>query len=96
MKLTKKEIEHIANLARLDLTDEEFKKYGEQLSGVLSYIEQLQEVDTTDVEPTAQVTGLENVMREDRAEDWQENEKERALGESPEIEEGQIKVKRVL
>ena len=96
MELTKKEIEHIANLARLELTDEEYKKYGKQLSGVLSYISELQEVDTTNVEPTAQVTGLENVLREDSSEDWVNDERKRAIEEAPEIEEGQIKVKRVL
>jgi aspartyl-tRNA(Asn)/glutamyl-tRNA(Gln) amidotransferase subunit C len=96
MKLTKKEIEHIANLARLELTGQELKKYGEQLSGVLSYIDQLKEVDTTDIEPTAQVTGLENVLRADQASDWPENERDRALEEAPELEGGQIRVKRVL
>ena len=96
MKLTKKEIQHIANLARLELTDKELKEYGSQLSDVLSYIDQLQEVDVTGVEPTAQVTGLANVLREDKAEEWNEAEREAALKQAPEMEGRQVKVKRVL
>lgn len=96
MKLTKKEIEHIANLARLELTDKELKTYGSQLSDVLNYIDQLKEVDVAGVEPTAQITGLENVLREDIIEDWDVNEKEEALRQVPELEDRQVKVKRVL
>ncbi len=94
--LTQEEIKHIAHLARLDLSEEELKMYGEQLSSVLKYIEQLQEVDTEDIEPTAQVTGLENVLREDEVEDWLESEKYNAISQAPSLEEKQIKVKRVL
>lgn len=96
MQLTKQEIEHVAKLARLELTEEEVIKYGEQLSAVLSYIDQLSEVDTTGVEPTAQVTGLENVWREDAAEPWDEAQVKNALGLAPELEDGQVKVKRIL
>lgn len=96
MHLTKQEIEHVAKLARLELTEEEITKYGEQLSAVLSYIDQLSEVDTTGVEPTAQVTGLENVWREDQVEVWDEVQTKNALELAPELEDGQIKVKRIL
>jgi len=96
MKLSREEIKHIANLARLELTPEELDKYGEQLSAVLSYIDQLQEVDVNGVEPTAQVTGLVNVWREDETRDCSETEREAALKEAPELEDRQIKVKRVL
>ena len=96
MKLTKQEIEHIANLARLKLTDKEIKKYGDQLSGVLSYIDQLKEVNTDDVEPTAQVTGLTNVLRDDKVRVWDKEETKEALEQAPEFEDNQVKVKRVL
>lgn len=96
MKLTKKEVEHIAKLARLELSEEELNKYGEQLSAVLEYINQLEEVDVEGVEPTAQVTGLTNVWREDEARDCPEEEREAALNEAPDLEGRQIKVKRVL
>ena len=65
MKLSKEEVEHIATLARLRVTEEEKEKYSEQLSGILGYVEKLSAVDTANIEPTSQVTGLTNVMRED-------------------------------
>ncbi len=96
MNLSKEQIEHIANLARLDLTEEELKKYGEQLSAVLGYVDQLGEVETKRIEPTAQVTGLENVFRKDEVEEWSREEIEEALEDAPEREDRFIKVKRVL
>ena len=96
MKLTKRDIQHIADLARLELSEEELELYGGQLSAVLEYINQLKEVDTTDVEPTAQVTGLENVWREDKIEPWRADEAQAALRQAPELEDNQVKVKRVL
>ncbi|MCK5510843.1 Asp-tRNA(Asn)/Glu-tRNA(Gln) amidotransferase subunit GatC [Candidatus Parcubacteria bacterium] len=96
MKFKKEEIQHIANLARLDLSDQELDTYGKQLSDILGYIEQLQEVDTEGVEPTAQVTGLENSWREDEARVWDDFERVNAINQAPEIEDEQIKVGRVL
>jgi aspartyl-tRNA(Asn)/glutamyl-tRNA(Gln) amidotransferase subunit C len=96
MQLSKQDIEHIAKLARLKLTDEELERYGSQLSGVLAYIDQLKEVDTEGVEPTAQVTGLVNALREDEDVDWDRTEIESALKQAPELEGGQVKVRRVL
>ena len=96
MNLSKDEIQHIAKLARLELTDAELEKYGGQLSAVLNYIDQLKEVDVKGVEPTAQVTGLENVLREDEASDWDKQEIEEALADAPEREGRFIKVKRVI
>lgn len=96
MRLTKKEIEHIADLARLELSSAELELYGSQLSDVLSYINQLQEVDTGAVEPTAQVTGLANVLREDEIEEWPAGERKQALRQAPSREGEQLKVKRIL
>ncbi|MFH1233124.1 MAG: Asp-tRNA(Asn)/Glu-tRNA(Gln) amidotransferase subunit GatC [Patescibacteria group bacterium] len=96
MKLSKQEIQHIAKLARLELTDDELKKYGNQLSDVLNYIDQLKEVDVKGVEPTAQRTGLENILREDVVKDWDEKEIEQALADAPEKEGRFIKVKRII
>jgi len=64
-KLTEEEVKYIAKLSRLKLTDKEAEKYQDQLSSVLSYVEQLGEIDTKDTEPLANVTGLSNVYRED-------------------------------
>ena len=93
MELNRSQIEHIAKLARLDLSEEEIKLYGTQLTGILNFIDQLQEVDTDNVEPTAQVTGLNNVFREDVAVDWDRTEVEVGLKQAPGLENGQVKVK---
>jgi aspartyl-tRNA(Asn)/glutamyl-tRNA(Gln) amidotransferase subunit C len=58
-------VSHIAKLANLPLDDDEIEKFAPQLESTLKYIEQLNEIDTTNVEPTSQVTRLENVMRDD-------------------------------
>lgn len=63
--LTKAQVEHIAKLARLTLTPAEAEKMAKELSSILSYVEKLKEVPTDDVLPTAQVTGLETVLRAD-------------------------------
>ena len=60
-------IKHIAKLANLTLSKEEEKKFAKQLTAVLDHIQNLQKVDTINVEETSQVTGLENVLREDVA-----------------------------
>jgi len=65
-KLTKDEVLHIAKLAQLNLDDGQIKKFLPQLTSVVDFISQLNEVDTQGVEPTAQVTGLMNVFREDK------------------------------
>jgi aspartyl-tRNA(Asn)/glutamyl-tRNA(Gln) amidotransferase subunit C len=64
-KLTVAEVEHIAELAKLGLTEEEKHALQEQLSAILEYFEMLQEADTSAVPPTATVLSLRNVMRED-------------------------------
>jgi aspartyl-tRNA(Asn)/glutamyl-tRNA(Gln) amidotransferase subunit C len=66
MKLSKDEVQKIAQLARLELSEQEKDQFANQLSDVLSYFEKLKKVDTENVETTAQVTGLENVYRDDQ------------------------------
>ena len=68
MKLNREEVLHIARLARVDLTEAEITRYSEQLSDLLEHFEVLQQVDTTDVPPTAQSIELRSIMREDRIE----------------------------
>ncbi len=65
MKISRKEIEHIAVLARLSLSEEEKDLFGSQLSSILDYMEKLNELDTRDIDPTSHVLSLHNVMRED-------------------------------
>ena len=65
MKITKKEVEHVAKLARLALKEEEAEQLTRQLSDILTYVEKLNELDTKDVEPTSHVLPVRNVLRED-------------------------------
>lgn len=65
MKLSKEQIEKLAQLARLTLTEEEKQRYSTQLTSILDYVEILKELDTTGVAETSQVTGLVNVTRPD-------------------------------
>jgi aspartyl-tRNA(Asn)/glutamyl-tRNA(Gln) amidotransferase subunit C len=67
MTLTRQEVEHIAALARLELTPEEIERYRQQLSDILAYAERLQQVDTSQVPPTASVLDARGALREDIA-----------------------------
>lgn len=96
MKIDKKQIDHIAGLARLKLTDEEKDIYSNQLSDVLDYMDQLKEVDVDSVEPTAQITGTENVMRDDTIDGWSEDEIKNSLNQALARENSQVKTKRIL
>ena len=96
MQLKREEIQQIANLARLELTEEELEAYGSQLSAILGYMDELKEVDVDNIMPTAQVTGLTNIAREDVAEPWPQDEVQAALEQAPEREGKFIKLKRVL
>jgi aspartyl-tRNA(Asn)/glutamyl-tRNA(Gln) amidotransferase subunit C len=94
MKLTSEEVKHIAKLARLKLTHEEVEKFGQQLSGILSNAKTLEEVDTSKVEPIAQITGLKNVTFEDKEQPCELANK--LLEQSPmPIQDHMIKVKNV-
>ncbi len=66
MKIDRSRVEYVANLARIALTEEEKEKFSEQLGKIIEYVEKLNELDTTDVEPMAHATGLVNVFREDK------------------------------
>jgi len=82
MALSHDDVRHIAKLARLHLSDEEVEKFSRELSSILDYIDQLQEVDTSNVEPTAQVTGQTNSFREDEVKE-QQADPEELLATSP-------------
>jgi aspartyl-tRNA(Asn)/glutamyl-tRNA(Gln) amidotransferase subunit C len=66
MKLSLAQVEHVAQLARLTLSDQEKELFCEQLSSILEYAKHLQELDTSAIPPTATVLPLENVMRDDQ------------------------------
>ena len=63
--ITIQEVEHVAKLARLEFNEDEKKRLAEQLGRILDYIDQLNEMDTTDVEPTSHVIPVKNVVRPD-------------------------------
>lgn len=65
MKITKKEVEHVAHLARLNLSPEELEKMTEQMDTLLSYVAKLDELDTKDIEPTTHAFSISNAFRED-------------------------------
>jgi aspartyl-tRNA(Asn)/glutamyl-tRNA(Gln) amidotransferase subunit C len=66
MKLSPAQVEHVAELAQLALSDEEKELFGRQLSTILEYAERLQQLDTDAIPPTSTVLPLENVMRDDK------------------------------
>ena len=94
-KLSREEVLKLAKLARLDLTDEEVDEFSRELSDILQYVEQLQQVDISGLKPTNQVTGLTNVMRDDKARDYGYTPDD-LLKNVPAVQDRQIKVKRVL
>lgn len=93
MQLTPEEVQKIARLARIKLTDAEVQKYQTELSAILDYVEQLNEVNTDDIDPTSQVTGLENRWREDTVN--YEFTREDMLESALETAEDHLKVKAV-
>jgi len=89
------DVDHIAKLARLGLSDKEKEKFAKELAAILEFVEKLKEVDTKNVEPTAQVTGLENISRLDEARKDNEQSLKQILENAPEMKDGHIKVKAV-
>jgi len=95
MALTTEDIEKIATLARLNLTTKEKFLYAKQLTTVLDYIEMLNEVNTDDILETCQVTGLEDVTREDKAVETTEENRKKLVELFPDRMGALLKVKAV-
>jgi aspartyl-tRNA(Asn)/glutamyl-tRNA(Gln) amidotransferase subunit C len=91
--ISEEQVRHVANLARLGLTDEEVERMGEQLGAILSSIEKIQELDLADVPPTANPLNLTNVFRPD--EPRGELTREEALAPAPESFDGLFAVPRI-
>ncbi len=94
--LTIKEVEHIAKLARLELNEDEKEKFSKQLSSILDYVKKLEEVNTDNIEITAQVTGLLNVFEDDKIREISEERKEKIINNAPKHENNMFKVKRIM
>lgn len=93
VKISETEVRKVAALARLDLTDKEVEMYAEQMSAILGYVGELQSVDTDNVKITSQVTGLSNVMREDKVDPC--DSMEEIIKMAPAHQDNLIKVKAV-
>ena len=94
MKITPKEVEHVARLARLELTAEEKERMRAQLDSILSYIDKLNELDTSAVEPTSHVLPMTNVFREDEV--MPSLSQEEVLVNAPDRHEFFFRVPRIL
>ena len=95
--ITKKEVEYIAKLARLGLSEAEKEKYSKELSGILDYMKKLNEVDTKSTGPTDQIVGLTNVFRKDENFLQADVEKiKKMIGQAPEREGNFVKTKTLL
>jgi len=94
VKISKEDVIHVAELARLEFKEEELEKFTEQLGNILAYIEKLSELDTTGVEPTSHVLDISTPLREDRVEEWLSPEE--VLQNAPEREDEFFSVPKVI
>lgn len=94
MKISPREVEKIASLARLSISAQEAETYGSQLSNILDYIENLDKLDTSEVEPTYNVVGLLNVVRPDKLSDCLTQQE--ALSNAPDPSGGFYRVPRII
>ena len=94
-ELSRDDILKLARLVRVSLSDDEAMEFKDEFSEILKYVEQLQSVDVTGLEPTSQVTGLTNVMREDEIKSYGYEPKD-LLKNVPAVQDDQLKVKRML
>jgi aspartyl-tRNA(Asn)/glutamyl-tRNA(Gln) amidotransferase subunit C len=93
--LSKSEVKKIANLARIEISEEEADKYATELSDILGFVEKLNEVDTENIEPIAHITGAKNMTREDKVVEYSEETKENIINNFPEKKDRFDKVKAV-
>lgn len=94
MALTIKEVEHVAMLARLSLSEEEKQIFAEQLGAILDYVEKLNELDTEGVEPLAHILPVFNVFREDEVKPG--STRDEILSNGPLTEDGYYKVPKII
>jgi len=94
MSVTEKDVQYIANLARLQVNEEEAKSYAKDMSSILEYMELLNEVDTSDVKPLEHVIDLESRFRKDKAE--QPLSHEDALKNAPDADSDYFRVPKVI
>ncbi|MEH7117541.1 Asp-tRNA(Asn)/Glu-tRNA(Gln) amidotransferase subunit GatC [Neobacillus vireti] len=93
-RISTEQVKHVANLARLAITEEEVEKFTKQLDKIITFAEQLNELDTENVKPTYHVLDMKNVLREDIPQKGLPREE--VLKNAPEHQDGQIKVPSIL
>ena len=93
-KITTDEVKHVAHLARLTISEQEAEKFADQLGAIITFAEQLNELDTTNVEPTTHVLEMKNIMREDKSTGGLPRED--VLKNAPDHQDGQVKVPTIL
>ncbi|MFC0523657.1 Asp-tRNA(Asn)/Glu-tRNA(Gln) amidotransferase subunit GatC [Pontibacillus salicampi] len=93
-RISKEQVKHVAHLARLHVSEDEADMFTKQLDDIITFAEQLNELDTDHVEPTTHVLDLKNVMRKDEPKEWISQED--ALKNAPEKQDGQFRVPSVL
>lgn len=94
MAITKADVEHVALLSRLELTEEEKEQYADSLTKIFAHVEQLNSVDVSGVEPTAHPLPLKDVLRKDVIQGSLTNEQ--ALANAPDAEDGCFKVPQIV
>lgn len=94
--LTKGDVLHVAKLAKLNLTEAEIEKFTTQLSKIIDYVGELSEVDTKNIEPTNQTTGLTDVVREDLVTSDESLSQDQALLGTDKTHSGYFKVGAIL
>ena len=94
MKITKDEVMHVANLARLDMDEASIDKFADQIGTILEYVDVLNRVDTHGVTPTSHAISLTNVFRKDR--EKKTLERDQALANAPQKEDGNFVVPKII
>jgi len=94
MKITRKEVEYVAHLARLELTPEEAEQFTGQLGQILEYFDKLKELDTTSIQPTSHAIPMANAFREDQAKE--SYDQETALKNAPDKQDGFFRVPKII
>jgi len=93
--LSKSEVQKIASLSRIEISEEEAGKYSTELSDILGFVEKLNEADTEGVEPIAHITGAKNVVRDDKIVEYNDDTKNNIINNFPEKKDRFNKVKAV-
>jgi len=93
--LSKDEVKKIANLARIEISEQEAEKYSKELSAILDFVEKLKEAETEEIEPIAHIAGAKNVTREDKIIEALSETKDKIIKNFPEKKDRFDKVKAI-